>query len=283
MTERIAALSGIEVLQYLESLSNHLKRQILYFDRVACPQVIYKGAFPDPILNDLEYLSEKDVLRDPGPISIQIRTQDAVNDAIAEEWAWAELAAISDGKPGFYARLVAMLYRERIDKDAIVMPSYISANQMHCEYSEGHKGEQTCLSVIAHLPVPGEDIPLDAILNFRADPEVIRRRRTLIDWQNDMEREGLTPQHLADKLAHLLDDYTTYMKHQSKRFEMGVSETILKVSAEVLEGLFHLKPSKAVEAMFSFKKRKLDLMEAELKAPGREVAYIADAHERFST
>lgn len=141
-----------------------------------------------------------------------------------------------------------------------------------------------CLGIIAKsFPIPNELVSLDEIIEFRQDEVLLRKRNALLTWQNKVIREGYTAAELADELAYLLNDYTEYMKLKKKIFTSGLIETVLKIPLEILENLIKLKPSKAIEAVFTFRKIKYDLMEAEFTAPGREVAYIADARRRFSS
>jgi hypothetical protein len=52
---------------------------------------------------------------------------------------------------------------------------------------------------------------------------------------------------------------------------------------EILEDLITFKWSKLAKGMLSVKKRKVELLEAEMKAPGKECAYVFDAGRRFGT
>jgi len=61
----------------------------------------------------------------------------------------------------------------------------------------------------------------------------------------------------------------------------GILETLLMTTAEILEGLVRLKPTQTVKALFTFKRQRLQLLEAELKAPGRDLAYLIKAKEEF--
>ena len=60
-------------------------------------------------------------------------------------------------------------------------------------------------------------------------------------------------------------------------------ETIVKLPFEFLENTLKLKFSKLPEPLFTLRKRELYLLEAELNAPGRELAYIVQAQEIFNS
>ncbi len=50
---------------------------------------------------------------------------------------------------------------------------------------------------------------------------------------------------------------------------------------EIIEDLVKFNWSKIARGALSIRKRKVELMEAEMAAPGRECAYVFDARERF--
>jgi hypothetical protein len=50
---------------------------------------------------------------------------------------------------------------------------------------------------------------------------------------------------------------------------------------EILEDLVQFRWSKLAKGMLSVRKRNVELLEAEMKAPGRECAYVFDARKRF--
>jgi len=50
---------------------------------------------------------------------------------------------------------------------------------------------------------------------------------------------------------------------------------------EVLEDIVKFKWSDLLKGGLSARKRKIELLEAEIKAPGRECAYVFDARKRF--
>jgi hypothetical protein len=72
------------------------------------------------------------------------------------------------------------------------------------------------------------------------------------------------------------------MRRQWVRFKLKRSvsflETYVIPTFEALEGF---KPSSFLKGLVSIKKRKIELLEGEANAPGRECAYVFDARRRF--
>jgi hypothetical protein len=61
----------------------------------------------------------------------------------------------------------------------------------------------------------------------------------------------------------------------------GALETIVTAAGEALENIAKLKFGALTKSVFSVRHRKIQLLEAERQAPGRELAYIVKARERF--
>lgn len=60
-------------------------------------------------------------------------------------------------------------------------------------------------------------------------------------------------------------------------------EVLVKFLPETIENLIKLRFSKLPEPLFVFKKRQINLMEAELNAPGKEMAYIIKTRDTFQS
>jgi hypothetical protein len=58
-------------------------------------------------------------------------------------------------------------------------------------------------------------------------------------------------------------------------------EVYLIPAIEIFEDVVKINWSKIAKGALSVKKRRVELMEAEMKAPGRECAYVFDVQKRF--
>jgi len=52
---------------------------------------------------------------------------------------------------------------------------------------------------------------------------------------------------------------------------------------EIIENLLKFNWSKLAKGVLSIKKREVEFLEAEMKTPGRECAYVFEARKRFQT
>jgi len=136
--------------------------------------------------------------------------------------------------------------------------------------------------VLTGVPQPSAETPWEAILDWRRDKEAQAKFRRLKNWMNAASRrKDLDLEHLRDEVAYLLDEYQNYMKIQNAKFSSGALRTIVTTSAEILESIAKLKFKSLAEMPFKINDAHIALQEAELKAPGRELAYIVDAQRRF--
>ncbi len=136
--------------------------------------------------------------------------------------------------------------------------------------------------VINKLPVPSADTPWEKIIDFRNDPETQNKLLALKNWISEIPRSNFSIPEVEERLDHLTQEYRSYMELQRIKSNTGTLETIFVTTAEVVENLLRLSPSKATKSLFAIRNRKIALLESEKSAPGREVAFIIKALEQFA-
>jgi hypothetical protein len=85
------------------------------------------------------------------------------------------------------------------------------------------------------------------------------------------------------RLEWLLYQYEEHMRLHHMKVNRGVLETIITTVAECVEDVLKIRWGKVANSLFALRHQHLALLEAELKAPGREVAYIIKARNTFSS
>lgn len=136
-------------------------------------------------------------------------------------------------------------------------------------------------TVIKFLPIPSDETPWEQIIEFKNDNDSKSKYLALKNWINETARGELPLNEIEEKLEYLLDQYEKQVQLHKMKYHKGILETLVMTTAEVAENLAKLKFSKIAQLAFSMKNRKLSLMEEEMKAPGKEVAYISKAREKF--
>jgi hypothetical protein len=143
-------------------------------------------------------------------------------------------------------------------------------------------GHSNVLRVILHhLPLPDGSTPWPAILDWRRDDDATSKFRRLRHWVNGASRRQLTAPDAYDELATLVDDYSAYMAAQHRKIHKSRFEAVATTTADVGEDLAKFRVGSIVRRLCELNREDIVLLEAELRAPGREVAYIVAARERF--
>ena len=70
------------------------------------------------------------------------------------------------------------------------------------------------------------------------------------------------------------------MRLHRLKIETGRLETILTIGGDFIENLVKFNWGKLARTMFTLKHRRVELIEAEISAPGLEVAYLFKSRER---
>ena len=136
--------------------------------------------------------------------------------------------------------------------------------------------KETVLKVLIRaLPEPSPDTPLEQILELREDEEARRAFSRLRLWMSQMARGTLSEVELAEQMESSLAEYENFMRLHRMKTQRSTMATLVIGATEVLESIATMKLSRAAKLLFDVSSEELDLLEAEIRAPGREVAYLA--------
>jgi hypothetical protein len=175
-------------------------------------------------------------------------------------------------------RLFSIQLREVDQLDAYpILPDEFASFEAN-RYSTKHDVVRIAL---AALPIPDDQTPWEQIIEYRSDPASQDRFLDLRNWMTEVARGDLTPPELEEKLGYLLSRYRRHIEVHKMKSNTTTFETVVVTTAEVLGNLASFQWGKAAQGLFSFKHRKVDLLEGELTAEGSEVAYIMKTRNVF--
>jgi hypothetical protein len=178
----------------------------------------------------------------------------------------------------YFARGISLQLRELANMDA----SPLVTSQLHSSLEPMIDKSDLVQIVIGALPIPDDSVGWEQIFDYRSDPDSAGKFLALRNWMNEIARARLTQAEMEDKLEYLIDQYTRHLNVHKLKTNVGALETVVVAGAEFLEDFVKFKWGKIAKGLFSFKHRRIALMEGELKAPGNEIAYIVSARQRFS-
>jgi hypothetical protein len=166
-------------------------------------------------------------------------------------------------------RILAAALRER-HHDAVVV-----GNVETDAHLISPRGKNAVVSVVLNeLPVPSADTAWEKIRDIRNDNEMRERYYQLKRWMGRVARSDASASEIVDEIKGMLSDYRQHMKVHRLNAQVGTLKAIIIGTAEIIENLASLRFSKIADRLFSIGQQRMDLLKAELSAPGREVAYI---------
>jgi hypothetical protein len=218
----------------------------------------------------LQYLLRRGVL-DPNPT-------EQPNDPLDP----AEVPTTQPAKQLFLGdRYVRSVVRKIIDPDHDVVGIY-SLSPWVSEHAPDEKKQAAGIALrvgFDALPAPGMDSSIDDILNFKQD---LRNQQ----WGFRRFLKGLatkeqTEAEIKDELEYLTRQYTKAMELHRLKMSKSFIETYIVPTAEVLATFPLFNWSKLAKLGVWATQRKIDLLETQLKAPGRECAYVFETRQQF--
>jgi hypothetical protein len=260
-----------------------LKRYALFFDRLH----VIENTFSDDSHYDAElsYLSERNFVR---------RTEASAAVRMLERPSGLT-SILSPGSAGmarneayrrygkkamfFYLRdLQVRLEASGISEDQPDVDSVPICQEMpERVYSEINGQKCQVLEIaIRHFPTPGPMSSWEDILNFTQE-----KHDKLWDFRrflNTLVTKKQTEAEILDDFEWSLHEYSKEMDRFKLKRSVSFVETYVIPTIEAIEGL---KPSAFLRGLVSIRKRKIELLEGEAKAAGRECAYLFDAHKTF--
>ncbi len=137
--------------------------------------------------------------------------------------------------------------------------------------------------VINKLPLPDNTTPWEKIADYRDNSENQKSLLALRRWIRKTTSQNLPINEVEEELEWLINEFQNHMKLHKMKENTETLEVMVKAPLEVIENLLKLKLSKIPEPLFALKKRQINLMEAELNAPGREMSYIIKTNDTFQS
>lgn len=300
-----------------EVINAELKQPTLLFDRIAIPQLNYildglasgakkHNSLAIAVLNDLEFLMDKDIVFDPGPSEELMRLSDkelgkavrrgsgqAIFDVLAlnsivEEVLLKKSARQKNSALRTNSKSV-LFYQSlaRISALKLQLIDGVSAAPVYFEPAVNVVGSNDGAAnvfelILRHVPIPDELTPWEVILDFKKDPDVQGHFMGLLNWINDTTRQTLPANQVQEKLEWLLFQQRKHLEIHKVKYRLGVLGSTVIASAEVAENIAKLKFSEALKAILKISDKKVELLETELKGPGKELNYLLRAQRAFS-
>lgn len=266
------------------------KQEVLLFDQICMGQMLVNGFLekqPERYA-DLVYLIEK------GIVELIPRAQELPGLVLLEDnelfKSWSQFVPqnplnlkedegfrLIDETRDYLSRVLALTITKNYNLDATPIIKRFP-------YNKNSTAQRSNIAKIAieSLPMPSDDIPWEQIIDFKKDPATKQKFLELKKWTRKLVNENTTISDTYEELEYLLSDYKSHLELHRLKTHKGRLQAFVSVPISIVENLVKFSPSKAAESVLTISQDKIQLMEAELEMPSREVAYIVHAQERFA-
>lgn len=135
--------------------------------------------------------------------------------------------------------------------------------------------------VLDKLPTPGNNIPLNEIIDFKIENK--RKYLALINWINKISRDNLSINELYEEYEYLNSELTESLKVFNQYKKLDKLEIFIKLPLEIAENVVKINWSKIPGLIIDIKRNKLLNYEKEFDMSGKEIAYIFKANEKYNS
>jgi hypothetical protein len=134
--------------------------------------------------------------------------------------------------------------------------------------------------VLEAFPVPDDSVHWEDVLAFTRDEKTRSSALELRRWIRKVPTT-VPLAELREELEWLMTSYSDHMRFHRIKSRAGLLQTMVTVAADAAEHVVKLQWGKLAGDILRITERNIPLLEAERDAPGREIAYIIKAREKF--
>ncbi len=137
--------------------------------------------------------------------------------------------------------------------------------------------------LLKKIPMPANDTPWEQIFDFRLDEDSKEKYLRVKRWLYSTATKEIKTNEMVQEIESLIRDYEKHMELHKMKYNHGFLKTTIISTVEFVENLMKLKWSDATKQIFNLKNERINLIEAEMKAPGRQLSYFVKAKENFNS
>ena len=297
MTAYIGLRSGPNLLMLRNEPMSSLKQQALFFDQIDISQlnacIKHGNSFPSGMLEEIQWLLDNKII-----FNVELDLEFIPHNQLTTQLVQLVLASSRYHSNLFKSRvsdvqqLAVILNGMKIAQQTseIIMLRLLSIQVgmltnneaipliSHTDFPSELPGTQVTEAVqvvIKALPVPNQNTPWEKILDYKNDPDTKKDFLEFRRWVRKIGKQGWSAEETEEELLSLINRFQEHMRVHKMKANTELIETIIKVPLEIVS----LKFSKVLDPIFAVKKHRIALLEAEINAPGREIAYLIKTKE----
>ncbi|CCK80764.1 hypothetical protein [Desulfobacula toluolica] len=283
-----------------------LKKTILFFDKIAAvglEMLIIYNQFSEhrdeELLATINYLMEQNQIIDPMPLGqnnhppaeseleeyeLASKLSGYIQDTHVDVSSYHDFTLMDRAHlESCNEYLQSRVSASRLNKSRNVIATAIKPLDLpdNIQFDPESNQDLTIKIVIHDFPLISDKIPFKEIISFKKETDTRARYLNLRKWIRNISNKDLTEKEITQEIEFIINDYVDYMNFLKLKFKRGTFETILVSSAQAIENLAKFKLKDFTQSLFSLSKQRIALIEAEKKAPGRELSFLVKAKKRL--
>ena len=171
-------------------------------------------------------------------------------------------------------RNVAMLRCAGVADVAVV-------GRLHKEKNEANHTHPVWKVVINEMPDFDARAPWNDVFDFRAEDRTQHLVRNLRRWIRKIVAEKWPPAELEDEIRELIYEYENHLRVARMSGGKGVLTCVITGTAGIAENVIKMRLFKIASLVTAVIDQRSKLLEAETKAPGRELALLPELKKKF--
>ena len=134
--------------------------------------------------------------------------------------------------------------------------------------------------VIEKFPVP-QNTKWEKVIEFKKDKDSLFKLLELRKWISNISRTDKSLSEVNDELEYMIIQYENALKLHKIKYATSGLEAIIIPTVEVIEKIVKFQFSKAAKLLFGIGNKRIEMLEAERKIEGREVAYLSRLNKKM--
>ncbi len=135
--------------------------------------------------------------------------------------------------------------------------------------------------LLKKIPVPDVQTPWEQLLEFRSNDDAREKYLRVKRWLYKTATQEVNTLEMYQEIDSLIHEYEQYMALHKLKFQQGMLKASVLTTVDFVENMMKLNFSKAAKALFNIQQDKVKMLEAEMKAPGRELSYFVKLRQTF--
>jgi hypothetical protein len=131
------------------------------------------------------------------------------------------------------------------------------------------------------IPEPDYNTSWEQIIEFRTDEDVKNKYLALINWVNKVGSSTSSLSDVRDEYEFLYSDYMKHFKLHKMKYNNTILEVVVNAGVGVLTALQSGEFVSSFKNLFQLNISHANLLVEEGKLPGKEIAYIYHAKQKF--